>query len=143
MKWRRTPSTWTGAAAVSAARPASVSTASVTRRSAALGAGSATRPSRTRPSRRRVRPLGDKCSRVARTQHIRKLPLRRLGEVHEHGVVALAEPEPLDRSSASNEAWTSAYTSTRPRQARISSSSSHSTTASLMTDRLPASRRGQ
>ncbi len=52
-------------------------------------------PARTRPSRRRVSPLGDRCSRVGEIAHA-QAPLGRLGEVHEHRVVALVEPEALD-----------------------------------------------
>ena len=67
--WRRTLSTWSGATFSRYAIPWSVSTASITRRSRSDGRRSTT-PIRTSPSSRRVRPLGDSCSSVARS-HMR------------------------------------------------------------------------
>ena len=90
-KCRRTPSTCTGAASSSLARPRSVSTASVTRRSAALGfprhvprLDQAVEPA-GEPTRRQVEAGGQ----VAHPQ----LLVGRLREVHEHAVVAAVDAE--------------------------------------------------
>ena len=86
MTCRRTLSTWRRGDLSEVREPGSVSTASITRRSSTDGWRS-TRPARTSPSSRRVRPLGESCSRAARS-HIRIACSSASDRYTEHLVVA-------------------------------------------------------